>query len=238
GGRQGGARAGRAPAGGGGGRPPRHTLPVCWAPAEGGAAKRLPAIAAMNRRRPSDMSGAVRFREDLPCSPLARIAGESSRDGGSSGRESRRPTPLSAGCKGISRLTTESRLVYSLAGSRPRSREGMKPWGTQGCSVALPVLRFPWPSSDQRRQSGRGAILATESSARLPSRELNEKTRSEVNRLIALDSTFDSFTDACTWPDHPRKRAEEHFVNVPRSAGDHDDRVPRRTEVPLHGHRG
>jgi hypothetical protein len=36
-------------------------------------------------------------------------------------------------------------------------------------------------------------------------------------RLIALDSTFDSFTDACTWPDHPRKRAEEHFINVPRT---------------------
>ena len=27
----------------------------------------------------------------------------------------------------------------------------------------------------------------------------------------------DSFTDACTWPDHPRKRAEEHFINVPRT---------------------
>src|SRR5882724_4711600 len=47
--------------------------------------------------------------------------------------------------------------------------------------------------------------------------ELNAKARAEVVRLIALDSTFDSFTDACTWPDHPRKRAEEHFINVPRT---------------------
>jgi S1/P1 Nuclease len=47
--------------------------------------------------------------------------------------------------------------------------------------------------------------------------ELNDTARNEVIRLIALDGTFDSFTDACTWPDHPRKRAEEHFVNVPRS---------------------
>jgi hypothetical protein len=47
--------------------------------------------------------------------------------------------------------------------------------------------------------------------------ELNDTARNEVSRLIALDGTFDSFTDACTWPDHPRKRAEEHFVNVPRS---------------------
>jgi len=44
--------------------------------------------------------------------------------------------------------------------------------------------------------------------------ELNERVRNEVIRLIALDATFNSFTDACTWPDHPRKRAEEHFINV------------------------
>ena len=46
---------------------------------------------------------------------------------------------------------------------------------------------------------------------------LNAKARAEVVRLIALDETFDSFTDACTWPDHPRKRAEGHFINVPRT---------------------
>jgi hypothetical protein len=38
--------------------------------------------------------------------------------------------------------------------------------------------------------------------------KLNDKARNEVVRLIAHDGTFDSFTDACTWPDHPRKRAE------------------------------
>jgi hypothetical protein len=32
--------------------------------------------------------------------------------------------------------------------------------------------------------------------------ELNNKARAEVVRLIALDETFDSFTDACTWPDY------------------------------------
>jgi hypothetical protein len=47
--------------------------------------------------------------------------------------------------------------------------------------------------------------------------ELNDKARNEVTRLIALDATFDAFTDACTWPDHPRRRAEEHFINVARS---------------------
>jgi len=47
--------------------------------------------------------------------------------------------------------------------------------------------------------------------------ELNDKARAEVVCLIALDERFQSFTDACTWFDHPRKRAEEHFVNLPRS---------------------
>jgi hypothetical protein len=47
--------------------------------------------------------------------------------------------------------------------------------------------------------------------------ELNDKARAEVVRLIALDERFQSFTDACTWPDHPRKRAEEHFINVART---------------------
>jgi hypothetical protein len=44
--------------------------------------------------------------------------------------------------------------------------------------------------------------------------ELNDKAQAKVIRSIALDSTFDSFTDACTWPDHPRKRADEHFITL------------------------
>jgi len=47
--------------------------------------------------------------------------------------------------------------------------------------------------------------------------ELNDKARAEVLRLIQLDQEFRTFSDACTWPDHPRKRAEEHFINVPRA---------------------
>jgi len=65
--------------------------------------------------------------------------------------------------------------------------------------------------------------------------ELNDKARNEVTRLIALDATFNSFTDACTWPDHPRKRAEEHFINVGRlGPHDHCRSVPCGVEVPLH----
>ena len=31
-------------------------------------------------------------------------------------------------------------------------------------------------------------------------------------------SEFDTFADACTWPDYPRRRASEHYVNLPRNA--------------------
>jgi len=43
-------------------------------------------------------------------------------------------------------------------------------------------------------------------------------TRAEIRRLIKLDGEFDFFADSCTWPDHPRKRAPEHFINLKRDA--------------------
>ena len=46
--------------------------------------------------------------------------------------------------------------------------------------------------------------------------EFDDKARAEVDRLIGLD-TFQSFPESRVWPDHPRKRAEEHFINVGRS---------------------
>ena len=52
-------------------------------------------------------------------------------------------------------------------------------------------------------------------------------TRAEIRRLIKTDTEFDIFSDACTWPDHPRKRAGEHFVNLARdSSGLTSDTCP------------
>ena len=33
-----------------------------------------------------------------------------------------------------------------------------------------------------------------------------------------MDPAFNRFADACTWPDHPRTRSTEHYVNLPRDA--------------------
>ena len=52
-------------------------------------------------------------------------------------------------------------------------------------------------------------------------------TRAEIKKLISTDDRFTSFSDACIWPDHPRQRASEHFVNLPRdSDGLHSETCP------------
>jgi hypothetical protein len=48
--------------------------------------------------------------------------------------------------------------------------------------------------------------------------ELQPQAREAVQRLLQQDPDFTLFSKACTWPDHPRKRASEHFVNLPRAA--------------------
>lgn len=48
--------------------------------------------------------------------------------------------------------------------------------------------------------------------------ELDRSARDEVKRLVRLDPKFRYFNESCTWPDHPRKRAPEHFLNVSRDS--------------------
>jgi S1/P1 Nuclease len=44
---------------------------------------------------------------------------------------------------------------------------------------------------------------------------------------IGTDDQFASFSDSCTWPAHPRQRASEHFLNLPRdSDGLHSETCP------------
>jgi hypothetical protein len=57
--------------------------------------------------------------------------------------------------------------------------------------------------------------------------ELNPQARAAVIQLLQRDPDFTLFPKACTWPDHPRKRASEHFVNLSRaSAQIGDDPCP------------
>lgn len=47
--------------------------------------------------------------------------------------------------------------------------------------------------------------------------ELNERARGTVTQLLRGDAEYRTFSAACNWPDQPRKRDIEHYVNVPRS---------------------
>ncbi|MBO9198163.1 S1/P1 nuclease [Rhizobium sp. 16-449-1b] len=56
--------------------------------------------------------------------------------------------------------------------------------------------------------------------------ELSPSARQHVDALIAQDTQFREFAKSCTWPDHPRQRPSEHFLNVDRSAKQVDPAQP------------
>src|SRR5713101_7380843 len=58
-------------------------------------------------------------------------------------------------------------------------------------------------------------------------RLVQPNTRAEIQKLMSNDERFTSFSESCTWPDHPRQRASEHFLNLPRdSDGLHSETCP------------
>lgn len=59
-------------------------------------------------------------------------------------------------------------------------------------------------------------------------------TRAAVRRLIESDPEFKTFADSCLFPDHPRRRASEHFINLPReSKGLTSDQCPQADKCVL-----
>jgi hypothetical protein len=49
-------------------------------------------------------------------------------------------------------------------------------------------------------------------------KEVSDGTRTRVEQLMQQIGPNADFAAGCTFPDHPRQRAEEHFVNLPRNA--------------------
>jgi nuclease S1 len=69
-------------------------------------------------------------------------------------------------------------------------------------------------SGDARAWGDEGHKIVCEIAFRLAQPD----TRAAVRKLIRSDTEFDTFTDSCVYPDHPRKRAPEHFINFPRDS--------------------
>jgi hypothetical protein len=60
---------------------------------------------------------------------------------------------------------------------------------------------------------------------------LDDTARQRVIALIKQDPEFPNFRASCNWPDRPRQRASEHFVNLLRDAtGLDDDECPMADE--------
>src|SRR5258708_5018374 len=79
----------------------------------------------------------------------------------------------------------------------------------------LLALAFLFPiSSDAWAWGDEGHKIVCEIAMRVA----EPATRAEIRKLISTDDRFDFFSDSCTWPDHPRKRPSEHFMNLARDS--------------------
>jgi hypothetical protein len=85
-------------------------------------------------------------------------------------------------------------------------------FGKYGYLVAL--LVFILFNSEARAWGDLGHKVICEIAFRL----VHPATTAAINQLMNGDSQFKSFTDSCIYPDHPRIRAEEHYLNLPRDS--------------------
>jgi S1/P1 Nuclease len=59
-------------------------------------------------------------------------------------------------------------------------------------------------------------------------------TQAAIRKLMISDLQFNTFSDSCVFPDHPRIRAPEHFINLPRdSKGLTSDKCPQADKCVL-----
>lgn len=72
-------------------------------------------------------------------------------------------------------------------------------------TFGLPAVAFGWGSEGHR--------IVCE----IAFQEMSRPARDAIKKLIAEDEEYHSFSDSCIWPDHPRKRGSEHFINLPRT---------------------
>jgi hypothetical protein len=88
------------------------------------------------------------------------------------------------------------------------------------------LLAFPW-SATALAWSEIGHRIICE----IAFQELETPVRERVKAMIRSDPEFDTFAGSCSWPDRPRRRGPEHYVNLPRDAdGFADDPCPLADE--------
>jgi hypothetical protein len=87
----------------------------------------------------------------------------------------------------------------------------------------LAVLTLVLLSSEAHAWGDVGHKIICEIAIRLA----QPRTQDEIQKLIATDTKYKTFADSCIFADHPRQRAEEHYINLPRdSKGLTSDKCP------------
>jgi len=81
-------------------------------------------------------------------------------------------------------------------------------------SLMLATVALGLLCGDARAWGDTGHKIICEIAFRL----LQPDTRAAVQMLIQSDMEFATFADSCVFPDHPRRRASEHFINLPRDS--------------------
>ena len=81
-------------------------------------------------------------------------------------------------------------------------------------STLLAMLAFIWFGGEARAWGDLGHKVICEIAFRL----VQPDTQAAIDRLMQLDGEFKTFSDSCIYPDHPRIRAAEHFLNLPRDS--------------------
>jgi S1/P1 Nuclease len=94
----------------------------------------------------------------------------------------------------------------------------------------LAMLIFIFPGGEARAWGDLGHKVICE----IAYRSAGPGARTAIDRLIAIDTQYKTFSDSCIYPDHPRIRADEHFLNLPRdSKGLTSDACPLATTCVL-----
>ena len=85
------------------------------------------------------------------------------------------------------------------------------------CAIFISALAIPTPVLAW------GAI-GHEVICEVAFQELTPPARAKVKALIERDDEYKLFSKSCSWPDKPRRRFKEHYVNLSRDAEGFEDR--------------
>jgi hypothetical protein len=79
------------------------------------------------------------------------------------------------------------------------------------CLAILTIFSF---AGDAQAWGDNGHKIICEIAFRLA----NPHAQDQIQKLIAIDTEYKTFADSCIFPDHPRQRSEEHYINLPRDS--------------------